>query len=240
MASIPLNGTSSDTDIVRAIMLFPNDQALRDHYISVLRLQDMIAEAEDSKPMTVSAKDIKSLLAGPSWNEIKSLATEAVKGGTVAGDMLATMYVMNAFKGKHPVFADPSLNKAIHVMKTFGIGQTFGDGSPVPYSKGTALKHWKEFESVAHLWAAARLNQDYPYCDEGAWQHSVEACHTMLAVAAGIHKFGASYIPKRSKPAGAVFDADNAWTVPEFIGLRGLESNRLPDQLIKYLKSYSA
>ena len=240
MASIPLNGTSLDTDTVRAIMLFPNDPIVRDYYLTVLRLSSQISTAEDNELMTVAAKDLKSLVSGVSWSEVESLAIEAAKGGTIAGDVLATIYIMDAFQGQHAPFVDPSLNKAIHVMEMFGAGRRFGDGEKMPRSETTIRKKWDKFESVAHLWAATRLNQDYPFCEQGAWLNSVEACHTMLAVAANILSFGTSYIPKRTKPAKPVVNPDNAWTIPEHIGSRKLESDRLPDQLMEYLESYRA
>ena len=71
--------------------------------------------------------------------------------------------------------------------------------------------------------------------------HALNAAgHTMLAVAANILSFGTSYIPKRTKPAKPVVNPDNAWTIPEHIGSRKLESDRLPDQLMEYLESYRA
>lgn len=240
MATITLNGTSDDLDIVRSIMLFPNDEALRNHYLKMLDLNDQISATADGESITIAVDDLKSALAGPSWMEVKSLATEAVKGGTIVGDLLATIYIMDAFKDRHDAFADPSFGKALHVIEKFAIGERFGDETPLPYSEGTIRKRWTEFESVAHLWAATRLNQDYPFCEPGAWQHSVEACHKMLAAAAGILKFGTNYIPKRTKPPKPVVDPVKAWAIPASVGSSRLESERLPDKLAEYLKSFKA
>lgn len=240
MAQIPLNGTIQDTDIVRSIMLFPNDETLRSHYLNVLNLKDRISKVQDSELVTVTAGDLKALLKGPSSAEVSNIAIEAVKGGTIAGDLLAIMYIMDSFKGTHQKLNDPSRNKAIHVMKKFGPGRRFGDSSPLPVSKGTILKNRKEFESVAHLWAATRLNQDYPFCEPGAWDYSQDACYKMLAAAASILNFSTTYIPKKMKSVISVVNPDKVWTIPEYIGSTTLKSDRLPDQLIKYLESYKA
>lgn len=240
MPYIPLDGTKRDTNLVWSIMLFPNDQELRSHYLRVLQLGDQLSQTDDSVTLTVTAGELRSLMHGPSWTEVLSLAAEAVKGGTIAGDILATIYLMNAFKGQHGAFHAPSFGKAVHVIQKFASGRRFGNGDPLPISEATIRKKWVEFESVAHLWAATRLNLDYPFCPDKAWLHSIDSCREMMAVAAGMLRFGANHIPERTKPPKPVLSLQDAWLIPEDVGSKTLKSDHIPDQLLEYLSSYKA
>ena len=97
---------------------------------------------------------------------------------------------------------EPSFGKAVDHYKGFAPGLKYGDGEALKYSEQTLRNYFSEFASVAHLWAAFRLNQGpYKYVnDPRDVFHKPEAMRTFLGVAKSLGEFATTFIPKRTKP----------------------------------------
>jgi hypothetical protein len=122
---------------------------------------------------------------------MQALAAEATKQGTVAGDLLGLMYEMH-LQGMD----EPSFGKAIENYKQFALPLRYGDGEALKRSEATLRQYFNAFESVAHLWAAFRLNQGpYAYtADPKDIFHTPEGLRALLPL------FGSPRTPRPSAP----------------------------------------
>jgi len=232
MPTIILNGDSHDPIRVRAIMHFPNDDGLRNLYFVVDKIRNIVSKAkDDSKLIKVEAGDLRILVEGPDLARLDMASIEAIRSGIVAGDILATLYLMDRFS-----LEEPSLKKAVYVAHEFAKMERYGDGKRMNTSPKKIRACWQDFMSVAHLWAAFRLNQAYPYTSNRTDFSS--GFQSLLEVAAELLRFGFKFTPLRSK--STVLDCLQSWTLPEAVPPKVLRTNRLPDLLIKVLKNYKA
>jgi hypothetical protein len=163
-------------------------------------------QKEGGDPGAVSAPRwvMQCLLSGPSHHEIMERVGEATKRGTVAGDLISLIYRMH-FEGAK----EPSLNKAIGDYRKLALGDKllyagvrgrYGDGSPLRYADQTLRDCLEQFKSVAHLWAAYRLNRDHPFTtDSRDFFRDTAALATCLGVAKGVGEFAATFMPKRTE-----------------------------------------
>lgn len=220
METLELLGDELDGDRVMAWMLFPNEQDLRRAYIfRKTVINSYIKERIHSDQVNVSVWVLQSMLDGPSRCELINRAEEATRQGTVAGDLLALIYEMHLRDVK-----EPSFNKAIKNYIKFALGRCYGDGEELKYSKKTLRDYFGNFEPVAHLWAALRLNREphrYTSSKNNIF-HSPEELHAMLGVAKAVGEFATNFTPKRTKPPKPVIDIDTLIKIPDGIPARRL------------------
>lgn len=193
-------------------MLFPTRPDLREvHFVREVVEQELMSRETGDTPVNLPAWMLRTLLDSPGKDETKRLAAEATKRGTVAGDLLALIYVMEAQNVN-----EPSFGKAVEHYKGFALGLKYGDGEALKYSEQTLRNYFDEFASVAHLWAAFRLNQGpYAYTeDPRSVFHSPSDLLTFLGIAKDVGRFAESFIPKRTKPPRPVIDGDILVHIP--------------------------
>lgn len=195
MNNIELSGDGLDGVRVMAWMCFPNSHEMRKTLLAREILQNLLSD-QSSDAAIVSAPSwvLQCLMSGPSHHEIREQAGEAAKRGNVAGDLLGLIYRMHLEEVE-----EPSFRKAIADYKRFALGGKYGDGTPLKYSEATLRNYFDEFKSVAHLWAAYRLNQtEYQFTpDKRNFFRDTEALSVCLGVAKGVAEFAASFVPKR-------------------------------------------
>lgn len=238
MRTIDVKGNAEDPGRVLGVMLFPNDQAMREQFMATRLTELEVSRFGDGARLEVDARTLRLLLEAPSREEMGRTVAEATKRATYSGDILSMVYLMDRFKDRHPAFDRPSINKAVAFCKEFGLMHKFGDGDKMYYSEKKIRECWDEFKPVAHLWAAFRINKAYPFQRDAFG--SAEGLYKFLGVAAGIYNFGASFVPKASKPPVPILDPTTAWLIPESIAPMSLYSDRLPDQLAAYAANYKA
>jgi hypothetical protein len=238
MPEVIFEGDEYDAVRVRAVMNFPRDGHSRDRYFAIHSARLAGSEAKGRDAIKVSVKTLRLLLEGFDPNLQRDSEIKAIKKGAVAGDMLATIYLMHSFSDRHSILTEPSMNKAVYVAQEFACEETYGDGSRMYFSEPKIRDCWRSFQPVAHLWAAARLNKDYPFApDREIFSSGFKA---FLGVAAELLRFGRSFVPFRAWRQDPVLDALEAWTLPGSVHPAPLQSDRLPDRLIKTLESYKA
>ncbi len=216
-------------------MTFPLDAQLRNQYFAVRRVVADTVDSSDTDKFEIDVRTIRLLIDAPRNERLKEIVSNATKCGIVAGDILSAMYLMDKFS-----VTEPSLKKAIHLAQVFDKEEpTYSDGTPMKVSDKAIRECWNKFKRVAHLWAALRLNQSYPFSpDHNVF--SLTAFTPFLEVAAEILQFGCAFVPKRTRPAEPVLDCAECWTIPSFITASPLISDRVPDRMLKYLESYKA
>lgn len=247
MPNIELDGTSNDIGWVMAVMLFPNNKELREQHFAVNRVRfELMALKEDvdcvgsmryeDSRVGFDTRTIQLLLDAPSYTDIKRMADDNVKHAVVAADILSAIYLMSIFG-----IEEPSLNKAIHVIQQYAklSGTRYGDGTQMFVSERYIREYWREFQPVAHLWAAQRINQSYPFIGQNE-VFSYEGFPKFLEVAQGMFQFASNFVPKRAKPKEPILNQEKSWVIPLSIQPSNLESQRFPDGLKRFLKNYNA
>lgn len=229
---IVLKGFSHDSLWIQAIMYFPNNEFLRDAYFISEFVQGKLEGSNKSRHQVEFDKEIiERLMKAPSIMELRDKKIEALKKGVLAGDMLASIYLMHRFK-----MPEPSLNKAIHISRKFNTRNLYGNSIQIPRSIRKIKEAFKEYKPVAHLWAALRLNQNYPYANEG--ELFFEKLTFFLEVSEGFLEFGTTFIPHRARPQEPILPNEDMWQLPEDIRPRQLESNIFPSGITHLLKDY--
>jgi hypothetical protein len=195
-------------------MLFPNDESTRESYLNRELALRVCNAAHPSEHVSIEPQMLMALADGPGMEELSRQAVEATKRGTVAGDMMNLIYEMHG-RG----VSEPSFGKAIEGYKSFAPGKKYGDSEALKYSEQTLRNYFDEFRSVAHLWAAFRMNQGpYAYAPDGREIfHDEASLIKMLGVAKGIQEFASTFIPKRTKPALPIIGVEEQVKIPESI-----------------------
>jgi len=234
MPILQLDGSVHDNFWVWAVMRFPNDLSAAQSCFAAEKVKAVTDGASDNEKRVLDAHTLRLLLNAPSYADLKQRSAESLKRAIVAGDLLIAIYLMERFNVPRP-----SMNKAIFVAMEYAKKAEYGDGTPLNKSEPMVLKCWNEFNGVAHLWAAFRIYDAYPYTPADS-RLSPEGFAAFLEVAQELFQFGVSYIPKGSKSQKPILDCQKCWCLPNTIQPKRLESDRQPSLLLKTLKKYKA
>lgn len=180
-----------------AVMLWPDlkSQKEREQFYAAKTADHLLREGPGE--LTLPSAQIAALLDAPGWPAMVDEVVKRTKRATVAGHVLALMYVMDLCKDRLPNRGDPgaSLDKAIGVMEAWAAQEAqFGDGSRFPLSDRTIRNYWEEFRGAAHFWAAKDLNLDPTF--QFAPQREVlqaSGLHQLLCCAGYLAEFGCSF-----------------------------------------------
>lgn len=230
---IRLHHRPEDAAWVQAVMYFPRDKYLRESWFAVETTNSQLHQIADDERFEVDARTLRHLIDAPSFDALKAETAKAIKGGSIAGDVLASIYLMHRFQ-----IPEPSIKKAMHIAARFAKKAKYGDGSTIPRSRRKIQEHWRNYKSVAHLWAAFRLNKAYPYAEPA--ECFVDKLTDFLGVSSALLNFGKTFVPYRSKPQLPVLDLPNVWEISNDIAPRDLHGGEFPDQLVELLSDYDA
>lgn len=237
MALLKLNGTPLDRTLVHAVMFFPYDEHLRERLVAVKKAQDLIKDCAENEKVTLSALDLHLLIDSPRYansGEFDMLIKESIKKATVAGDILACLYLMNHFK-----MPEPSMNKAIFVAMDYAKKARYGDGTGLLTSEAKIREYWIAYRPVAHFWAIVRLDMNYRLGETGR-ALDPENHQKFLEFSKGIYNFGSTFVPYRARPKQPILDPLDCWQLPSEIVASNLNCGIEPDILASILKKYKA
>ena len=240
MPFITLNGLGHDSARVFALMCFPNDESVQKQFLAIRTIEKIPKDADPQETFPISVAELRMLAASPSQAEIYEQVSEAVKRAVTAGDILSIMYLMDKFSEQNTAFKKPSFNRALHVSMKFSLTARYGDGTVLPRSEQTIRKNWKEFRSVSHLWAALRIDQDYPFMSKIGPFDDGENFQRFLGLALEIGRFATSYCPDHTKLATPLIDPESLWLPPSSVKPFTPDFDIVPDALLKYLGTYKA
>jgi hypothetical protein len=241
MPLLKLDGTPLDRTLVRAVMLFPSDELLRERFVAVQKARALIQDCAESERVVLSALDVHLLIDSPrcgNSGEFDTLIDESIKKATVAGDILACLYLMNRFK-----MPEPSMNKAIFVAMDYAKTARYGDGSDLLTSEARIRESWKEYRSVSHFWAMFRIDIAYRLGETGR-ALDPENHQKFLECSKEIYKFGSTFVPHRARPQKPILDPAECWQLPSEISAFAppcvSKSETKPEKLISTLEKYQA
>lgn len=237
--NLELRGTLEDRWWIYAVMLFPENRTLRDQFFTHKQVEAKLLGCGDKDILEIDARTLATLIDTPSKSELAKLVAEATKRAVSAGDILASIYLMDLMSKTDSRFKRPSLRKALHISMKFALDAKFGDGEALYRSKSKLEKCLDEYRSVAHFWAAFRLSQAFqlPNLRPG---EPVLCSNSFLEVAAGMHDFGTTYALTGNRGEAHVIDISTTWKLPPSVAKTRLTRAHLPDRLLEYLASYEA
>jgi hypothetical protein len=237
MRQLDIRGNPFDASWILAAMHFPNSDLERRAYYAIKFAETEIDRVALDESINVEARLLRDLVESPSRATLMAEARNRAKHGFVAGDFLLFIFGMHSFPNDFP---EPSIRKAVFMSQEFAKHSRFGDGSNLPRSETEIRDCFKQFNSVAHLWAALRLHEAFPIRPQKEIFGSTPAIDDFLAIAATIQDFGCGFVPKRTRPAKAILDVKEIWRVPP-------KTRRLlppwkgpPSWLVDSMKGYKA
>lgn len=163
MAPIQTTGQYRQDQIaVISAMLWPlpNQRVKREQFAAASEVRDMLVSSE--RPLSIDETLLETLLDAPSWGDIGYQVEEQTRKATIAGYVMAFMFIMDRYSDKMPRRGEEggSLDKAFFCATEWAReGHSYRDGRPIQASDGRVKKCWQEFRSVAHFWAAKELNK---------------------------------------------------------------------------------
>ena len=232
-----LSHNSLDQSRILAVMYFPNDESLRRAYYSVCLAEHELTEAKEDREMAVSADLLEDLISAPSQQDLLRQSRKQGKRGMIAGDVLLAVYAMYSFP---KYFPEPSIRSAIFVAQRFAKETKFEDKTKLPSSEKAIRDHFYEFRTVAHFWAAFRLQEVYPNRPDEDMLSSADAVQDFLGSAGTLQDFGCSFVPKRTRHQRPILDPDSIWSVSEAFPRWHPPWKEPPEWLVEAIRNYSA
>jgi len=232
-----LSHNSLDQSRILAVMYFPNDESLRRAYYSVCLAEHELTETKEDREMAVSADLLEDLISAPSKQDLLRQSRKKGKRGMIAGDVLLAVYAMNSFP---KYFPEPSIRSAIFLAQRFAEETKFEDKTELPSSKNAIRDHFNEFRTVAHFWAAFRLQELYPNRPNEDILSSTDSVKYFLGIAGTLEDFGCSFVPKRAKPQLPILDPDSIWSPSEAFPRWHPPWKEPPEWLVEAMRNYSA
>lgn len=239
MPEIEHRGNYLDSIWILALMYFPNDEELRRQYYAVNFARWELEEKVPTDFIEMEVDVIRTILKSPGKSEFREIVGKQTRNAIIAGNVLATVYVMNSFPSD---FDEPSERKAIFVAQEFAADSQYGDGSEMPHSETTIRKCMENFRSVAHLWAAWTLHEGFPIREQREILGSADAVRDFLGIAGTLQDFGCHFAAwrPRDKDRKTILVPETIWSVPPSINRLTPPWTAPPTWVVEALKGYKA
>ncbi len=221
--NIILKNTPVDGFAIQSIMNFPQNSYHRESWHAIHFAKNCLSVApEDNGDKQIEGEMLRLLIDAPSFTQMEAHIAESTRKAVVVGDILASLYLMKRFD-----MPEVSVGKAIQVSRKLAKSTEYGGGSEVAHSERTIKTYIREFEPVAHLWAALRVNQLFSF--ETPHESSSDALSSLLEVSAEFLKFGRSFVSHGMKPKVPVLKSQEIWELPEGTVVKELDVDSFPD-----------
>ena len=236
MTKLNLEGNQSDILKVLAIMLFPENEKLQKQYICATLELNGTVDATFYKPYAIDKNDSpKILLDSPTSKQFsEKIVPKATQKAIVVGSMLTALYLMDMHE-----FESPSKSKARHIAIFLTRKILNSDDKHLTLSERTVDKYWNEYKSVAHLWAAFVLNNEYTYHNDDNI-FIPDAFPTFLEIAASLQDFGTSFSSDQLISNESILNLNSLWSLPEDMVRKKLNTDSNLLHIREALKTYKA
>ncbi|MBC7619249.1 MAG: hypothetical protein H7293_09750 [Candidatus Saccharibacteria bacterium] len=207
-----------DSKMVQSIMLWPESEEKRHHFLTVDSVKGILGSIESNGAEVWETSLIQSLLDAPSSQEILDQVRYCTKRAVIAGNVFNFMFFMDRLKDRLPPRGakGASINKAIYLATQWAkTGATFGDGSKMLVSDRLVQECWQEYRSVAHLWAAYEINRIFPVSEMNQKFVHPENFQNFMEAGAYMQMFGTTHqmTKKSTKTAESLQSLDSIWAV---------------------------
>jgi len=219
----------SEADYLLSVMLFDKTPHLIEPYLFYL-----------SKPRQINATGdwerdhywTEVASEAPAFEAMKKMEIASYKRGLVAGWVLCVLYIM-VIKG----VKEPSKRKARDLLSENYLTKKWGDGSFMKCSRTLIEAVEKEYQNVAHLWAALAINHNdlFPYSDPTKKAILTADFEVFLQVSKQLENFGLQYLGTRNKQEKPIIPAASPWLLSADIVRSPLIINGKVDWLDPFL-----
>jgi hypothetical protein len=211
---IDLDNVETTDRTIKALMLYPDDPVGRQNFFDLYQASSMTrqrrtggnAGADDA---FVHYQHVQSRLHALTCSD----TTRQLERGKIAGGVLVLIKQMRDHGGEE------STNKAVYLLEHWV--KDAGIVSDVSTLESEIWKYWKQFRSVAHLWADFYLHACGGILH---WRTSYSSRDNLLAFLARadyFRRFGVNHSVKRSLTP--VLPPEDLWTVPDDVPLPTIE-----------------
>ncbi|WP_288356336.1 hypothetical protein [uncultured Cycloclasticus sp.] len=232
-----LNLTETIDDVwnVSSLMLYPhpNDSNKRKDWVEQSKYHNLIERHKNNTEEQLPIYDMGTnyFFRTASFMSSKTLNKQTnnrIKKGFIAGDMLFHVYLM-----KEAGVIEPSLRKANFIIRN----KTYKSHNK-KYNEIEINNIWTKYKSVAHLWAALCLNEQYGFIDNAFESH--KSMTLFLSIAQTLQKFATTFTTQRSK--SPLIALNSLYEVPSHIKLGSFTPKKaeLTQLYEKKLKKYKA
>lgn len=133
---------------------------------------------------------------------------------------------------------EPSLNKAIFLSQWQTRTNVHNKGgSKIGYSKSAIKRHWREYNRVAHLWAAYQILNMRHEASDDAFNTLTADQSQFLAIAKAIQEFAYGFRRPRDSSRKSLLP-ENVWHITDDIEPAHLKKPSLPGEVINELDRY--
>lgn len=234
------NEPAEATLVLWSVMLYPHRPKQRQEWYAT-NLAETLAESQEwfqNHSHLVTPELVQILLRTPPIEKIRESSTQALDRGSMAGDVLLFIKMLLT----HGLEA--SVDKAVYLVVAFGrLASVMG--VQLPKNRQSVWDAWRDYQSVAHLWAAYNLGHHYNP-PEWVTLRSFTSLAAFLARAEFFRQFGTHHVsnPKYRKNPGPILPPENTWMVPEQFPLPSVaveeEIPPIPDWMPDFLRQYHA
>ncbi len=244
MPYLQVNGSNRDGINLFATMIYPNNENKREEYASCRFVEglinisdagnnaDILRQLEQFQASEVKTR-LQHVLHARSYEKVIEDSKVAGWKGILAGMIFLLVYLMDK-KGTK----EPSIGKAQQtLLKSMKARPEIYNGKS--YKESTIECLWKEFRSVAHLWAAgfAFLDVHTHTCAEVSLLQNADK---IIAHSEMFRKFGQKFILSRVGNRSLLIP-NLTWQPPSSYPIIDVEQNKITmgKDLENLLKSYS-
>jgi len=181
-----VGGLNDDVSTVLSLMLYPNDEGKRVELLQVLAAKNRKRNSQE-KEVTIPVCWLEMLLNFPSMEQVESGMKNDAKKGVFSGEVLLGLYFTERFE-----LGEPSIRKVSVFLEGQSAEMIYSNGQPMKSSDSKIKGFFREFNSVAHLWAAFRLNVASNYAEN---LFDEQGFGLFLGVAKVLEKFGVETFP---------------------------------------------
>jgi len=219
----------SEADYLGGVMLFENNPRLIESYLfhmSKNRQISLKGDWERDHYWTEIASE------SPTYQDLEKSIARSTKRGLIAGWFLLALYAMENTGVK-----EPSKIKAREIVSKHYLSKKWGDDSYMKSSSTSIETIEKEYQNVAHLWAAFAINHVdlFVYSEPAKKALLGEDFAVFLQVAKMFENFGLLYLDTRNKKEKPVISSLSPWLLSEDIAPNKLTLSTDIDWLQPYL-----
>lgn len=137
-----------------SIMLFPQDEQKRNECACTLEWRRKLDGMTDNERAVLPKQDIEAIVSAPSFSQLMEVMARKAAVGQIAGELLLLALQLDASG------MGGSLRKARFLVSHHNSIINESQGMKLWASVSSMKNAWKEYQTVAHLWAALKILLD--------------------------------------------------------------------------------
>lgn len=202
-----------------SVMAYPGDAAERENCRATLVL-DRVVRAAGNRPITVTAPMLRAVLDGRGLSGLRKHYANAGRDGIIAGDILLDL--LHAQQAGQTPNVRLCVDNQVEQLRRY---ENYG-GETATLAERRIRDAWRDYRTVAHLWAAvrtlqgklasARLDAQLPERQE-RWELQLvleQQAHLVLGAGMSLLRRASTLMSDNGSKSVPLMDEREAWTSP--------------------------